>query len=852
MVIGRFYSLLRSSVWLTSVVVLLAYSLLTVLMTWPVVAQLNTHLIGDGDDMWVHYWDGWWVKQALQQGRDVFHTPLLFHPTGVSLLFHNFAWVNIALWLLLEPSVGGITAYNLVHVLHIPLCGLGMFLLARRLTRSNTIAFASGLIFAFWPYRMADVNHPSLVSTELLPVLMLVILRLFEDGKPIREGVISGILLALIGYMRWQLLILAGFMMVLYLLYVLVWERRLWSWKVVAGLALAGVVMGALTAPLLFPPVQELMKNGIPDAMYSLTGLRQDILAWLIPQHQHPLAALFDKVFPRYGSSKLHRRHSAFVGYVATGLTAVGVITGRKRRRIWLWLVMAVLCFIFALGLCVQFDLVCYTNIPLPYRLVAWSPPAKMLGHPHRLNALLALPVAILAGFGASATREWLSRRRWWDKLPVRSSAFVTLLTLLILADYCSIPTSMVRPRIPAFYATLADQADDFAIVEVPGTREHTEYYMFYQTVHGHPMMGGHVSRLPPGALEFTSTIPLVRGIYERGSLRTKPPDVSRQLSLLAEAGFRYIIVQKRFAKPEQLAKWGSYLVISPYYEDDEVVVYSTTPVAGRDFSLEHELGAGVGLIEADLSVEGARPGDELVIDVTWGTTAPPGADLQAEVVLVNEEGEVGQAQRFDIFPSWPTGDWPANAIVRDRYVLMFDVWVDGGRHSVILRLLQDGQPVGQEVQMGEVEIQLPARSFAVPPMSQEVGAAFGDDLRLLGYDLKAETDALHITLHWQALRRMDTNYTMFVHVLDATSGEIVGQVDVMPYGFTYFTAWWEEEEVVSDQIVVPLEGIPSGTYSLAVGVYDADTGERAAISGQTSDSVSADGRLILPDEVTR
>jgi hypothetical protein len=849
----RLNNYFRFNVWLISAGVLLAYSLLTVLMTWPVVAQLKTHLIGTGDDMWVHYWNGWWVKQVLQRGGDIYYTPLLFHPTGVSLLFHNFAWVNIALWLLLEPSVGGIAAYNLVHVLHIPLCGLGMFLLARRLTRSNTIAFASGLIFAFWPYRMADVNRPNMISTELLPVLMLVILRLFEDGKPIRNGMIAGVLLALIGYMRWQLLILAGFMMVLYLLYTLFWERGLWSWRVVGGLALAGVVMGVLVAPPLFPIVREMMTSEVSDDMYeiSLSTLHHDVVARLIPQHQHPLATLFDKVFPRYGSTGFRRRYSAFLGYVATGLATIGVVKGRKRRRTWFWLGMAVLCFIFALGPILRFDYVRYTNIPLPYKLIGWLPPVKILGPPHRFSALLGLPVAVLAGFGVLALREWLSGRRWWDKLPVQSGIFVALLTL-ILVDYFSVPMAMVSTRMPAFYAALANYPGDFAVVGLPGQRHYTEYHMFYQTVHGRPILGGHVSRLSSQALEFASSVPLLDGVYEKGNINSESDDISRQLSLLAEAGFRYIVVDKRLAKSKQVRDWRSYLVISPYYEDDEVVVYSTTPVAGRDFSLEHELGAGVGLIEADLSVEGARPGDELVIDVTWGTTAPPGADLQAEVVLVNEEGEVGQAQRFDIFPSWPTGDWPANAIVRDRYVLMFDVWVDGGRHSVILRLLQDGQPVGQEVQMGEVEIQLPARSFAVPPMSQEVGAAFGDDLRLLGYDLKAETDALHITLHWQALRRMDTNYTMFVHVLDATSGEIVGQVDVMPYGFTYFTAWWEEEEVVSDQIVVPLEGIPSGTYSLAVGVYDADTGERAAVSGQPSDSVLADGRLILPDEVTR
>lgn len=847
----RAYKLFCSNVWLISVRVLFAYSLLTVIMTWPVAAQLNTHLVGTGDDMWVHYWNGWWVKQVLQQGGNVYYTRLLFHPTGVSLLYHNFAWVNIAVWLLLEPFVGGIAAYNLVHLLHIPLCGVGMFLLARHLTKSNATAFVSGLIFAFWPYRMMDVNHPNMISTELLPVLMLVILRLFESGRPIRNGVIAGVLLALIGYVRWQLLILAGFMMVLYLLYILVWERKRWSWRVVGGLVLAGVVAALLVAPPFFPLVQGQVAGGLPPEVYdvSTTDREQDILAWLIPQYQHPLAALFNWTFPEYGFSDLRYRHSAFLGFVAIGLAITGVVERRKRRRTWFWVGLAVLSFVLALGPQLWFN-GRRTNIPLPYKLIEWLPPIQMLGHPRRFTALLGLSVATLAGYGALGLREWLLPQR--SRRFAHSVVFVVLLAPLILVDYLSIPTSMVSARIPTFYAALADQTGDFAVVGLPGKRSHTEYYMFYQTVHGHPILGGHVSRLPSQALEFASSVPLIDGMYEQGGINSEPNDISRQLSLLAEAGFRYIVVDKRLAEPKQVREWRSYLVISPRYEDEEVLVYSTTPVAGQDFSLKRALGAGVGLVEADLSVEGGRPGDELEIDVIWGTTAPPGADLQVEVALVNEEGEVGQAERFELSPSWPTGEWPANAIVRGRYVMAFDVELDGGLHDVVLRLLQDGQPVGQEVQVGEVEVQLPERHFAVPIMSQEIGATFGDDLRLLGYDLRTDMDALHITLHWQALRKMDTNYTMFVHLFDATSGEIVSQVDVMPYGFTYFTAWWKAEEVVSDGIVIPLEGVPSGTYGLAVGVYDADTGERLKIAGQPAGLVVEEDRLILPDEVVR
>jgi hypothetical protein len=426
-----------------------------------------------------------------------------------------------------------------------------------------------------------------------------------------------------------------------------------------------------------------------------------------------------------------------------------------------------------------------------------------------------------------------------------------TLFGLLILMDYCSVPTATVSARVPSFYTDLAKEAGDFAIVELPGQRRSAEYYMMYQTVHGRPLQTGHVSRLPSGALDFISSNAMLSTTYDEGELNTNPPDISRQLSILAEAGFRYIVVHKDMVTPDQLARWRSYLVISPYYEDDTVLVYSTTPVVGVDCPLLYDLDTGMWMVDVELSATVVRPGDVLEIEVVWGTTASPSADFQVEVALVNEEGEMGQVGHFDLSSGWPTDEWPVNAIVRARYSLVVDTWLDGGKYSVVLGLLQDGRSVGQSVEVGKVEMQLPERGFAVPVMTQEVGATFGDDLRLLGYDLETEADSLHITLHWQALRQMEVSYTMFVHLFDPATGEIVSQADVVPYGYTYPTTWWEAGEVVSDEVVVSLEEVLPGTYSLAIGVYDANTGERLAISDQPSGFFVDERRLLLPEEVT-
>jgi hypothetical protein len=141
------------------------------------------------------------------------------------------------------------------------------------------------------------------------------------------------------------------------------------------------------------------------------------------------------------------------------------------------------------------------------------------------------------------------------------------------------------------------------------------------------------------------------------------------------------------------------------------------------------------------------------------------------------------------------------------------------------------GREPGDPLAVGWVEVQAIRREFDIPEMATESNVAFGTALKLLGYDLQKADDRLTLKLHWQALRRMEESYTVFVHLVDVETGDLVAQADVIPHDWTYPTTWWEAEEVVSDQVVLPLIDAPPASYRLEVGVYDGDSGERLRIS---------------------
>jgi hypothetical protein len=95
--------------------------------------------------------------------------------------------------------------------------------------------------------------------------------------------------------------------------------------------------------------------------------------------------------------------------------------------------------------------------------------------------------------------------------------------------------------------------------------------------------------------------------------------------------------------------------------------------------------------------------------------------------------------------------------------------------------------------------------------------ANFGDLFELIGYDLQPDS----VTLYWHTLKETDTDYTAFVHVLDA-DGNILAQHDSAPHNGDYPTSLWATGEYVSDTISIPTTG-----SSIEVGWYVPETGER-------------------------
>jgi len=140
------------------------------------------------------------------------------------------------------------------------------------------------------------------------------------------------------------------------------------------------------------------------------------------------------------------------------------------------------------------------------------------------------------------------------------------------------------------------------------------------------------------------------------------------------------------------------------------------------------------------------------------------------------------------------------------------------------------------------------------------VNATLGNSIQLIGYSLresnpqskiqnpKSKIENLHVTLFWQSLTPVSKNYTNFLHLRN-DDGMILVQRDSQPLDGAYPTSHWQPNELIIDPITLPLpEDVPSGTYTLFTGLYQADTLERLPIANDTSgENAIRLGEVILP-----
>lgn len=563
------------------IVVLIAYTILTLLLTYPVAVSPN-EIPGHGDAFWF-LWDFWWFKTALFDFSSPYYTYYIFYPTGVSLASSTITPLNAIASIPLQLTFGLVGAYKIIWILSFILSGFSAFLLVRYLAGDFRAAFVSGLIFMFCPYHFAHaLGHMNLISIQWIPLYILFLIKaVSEDNRS--NAFLAAFFLFLNAISCYYYLIYLFLFTTIYLAYVLISYKDICYLKTIREISIMTLSFTIIFMPFAYPVIKEMI-----NSKYIYYGgfveYSADLLGFFIPSIFHPVFK--DFVTPIYSNFTGNAaEYTVFLGYTVILLSILAVIK-IKTKDIKFWVLSSLTFFVLSLGPILHINgivKICLdgyeTYIPLPYAILMQIPVFSLARVPSRWTVLLSLSLTVLAGYGL----KYLFSR--YDDPKQRNSKnkvniLFIIVSCLVIFEFLAIPYLMSSSDVPSFYKEIGAEDEDFALLEVPMLWQSD--VMYYQTIHGKKLVGGYVSRTPENAIDFLIVTPLINDLL---NFYPSDNDILNQnltdfgSSILNYYNIRYIILhtdrmtsdQLEFAKDTLRRSIG---VEPTVYENDSMIVY--------------------------------------------------------------------------------------------------------------------------------------------------------------------------------------------------------------------------------------------------------------------------------------
>ena len=838
-----------------AIIIVLTFAGLTLAVTYPVVTQLDSSLAQNlewSHDAFHHTYVLWWFKTAL---LDLHTSPadlrLINFPTGgyypVLLTYSTVYLVGLPLLLFLSPAA----TYNILFMLTFFLSGLSGYALCVHVTRNRWAGLLGGIVYAFFPGRMAHAlcGHLELISIYLFPLYLLFLIKIVERPRLLTSLVCGLTLAASLLVQPLHIPFLLVPVTLVWLLYEAFVLHRPVERRVLLALAGAFGLAALLAAPFFWPVLREQAQGqGAYLQDLGLVHFSADLLGIVSPSPLNPVLNALG-IVPSYAHRVVPNnwRIAELLTYAGVVPLALAILAAvRQRRRLGAWALIAIAAAILSLGpvLKVNGELATFiadefeVTIALPYALLANLPLLSFNRAPARINTTLLLALAVLSAGGLA----WLMARcrRGWRDVAAALLCLVTLGELLVIWP-C--PTTPLQS--PVYMSELARSPNRDAVLNLPVTsgsgaaRHAKELALFYQTVHEHPLFDTWIQRsLPafPNVPDFLDG--LLRPPLEQDVV--PPPEIGTRAAIARAHEVGYVFLFTRYtadaAAHTQLlsAEFGP-----PQSSEGEITIYQVPP--------------------------GPTTVDELVYVLSgehwWGVESwhdQPARWIQqsASLYIYSPDRRRG-VLRFTALPllgperlQIEVNGYPLATLVIGDWIYYatpaFDL--QPGLNQILFRPLSDCSDVigdprcvgitraaarGAEFECllyGQWERCLSVlfqdiRFTSVEAVSddQPPEIVLGDQVRFLGHDVSGSLEPgqpISLTLYWQAISPPEGDYTIFVHLL-GPDGNLVAQHDALPLGGLYPTSQWVVGDVFAHHVTLQLpSAVRAGEYDLLTGMY--------------------------------
>lgn len=673
----------------------LAYGLISIVWTWPLVLDLASAVPSDTGDPLLNVWTLWWNSRHLPLTSAWWNAPMFYPPTDTLALCEHLAGLSPITTPIIVVSGNPQLAYNIAFLLTFALSAFFAHLLCYRLTGRHDAAFVAGLAFGFAPYRANQLSHLQVLSSFWMPLIFLG-LHAYLDEKKARWLWLAGAAFTLQGLSNGYYLLFLPTLLAAWMLWFLPGRRATDTAAVAATLTLAGLT----AVPFLVKYQTVAERYGLQRPYGEIEFFSADVTAFF---RSHELLAIWNWLpVPRpesgiftgatcailvvaavaYGLTRAYEQSrwrgvrtalatlAVVYTFVTVGTIAVGPwqtnLLGLTIRASGLdkpltiafgcWVAYLVLsprfedvwrrrsAFAFYVGatllmwLCALGPIVRFMNQSVVYRPPYWwllqLPGFDQLRVPARFAMLATLCLAVAAGLAFVRLVSPSTRGRL---------VVLALVAMGILADGWM--TNMPLATAPTDSVVSID-ARSGAVMELPLGDDQTDLNAMYRAMrHDRPVVNGYCGHRPP-----------YYGVLRTG-LRLEDPSV---LEALADLGTRFVVVNEGH---ETAPRWSRYLMAHPgmkrvaaargqiLYEFP--VAGSTPPQAGAPALRIHSVAPNV---RAD-AVQRLNDGDWTT---QWTTGRPQQGNEELTVALETSQVVQGIQLALGVF----VGDFPADLVI--------------------------------------------------------------------------------------------------------------------------------------------------------------------------------------------
>jgi hypothetical protein len=580
---------------------LLLFTLLSLALSWPVVAHFGDTIAGDGGDARHNLWIFWHTKEALLGRQPLFTTDLLFYPYGISLLTHGLGPVMGIFALPFWPW-GAEAAHNGALLVGMVLTGYFMYLLARGWGLNRPVSFFAGLVLLTAPMHLAGIDgHMTKVFLGLIPLVLLALYRALDLNRSRWWALGTALVLLAIllhnGYQFVFAVIVIGF----FTLWALLSRPRTMWWPLAKRIIWLGFCLLVVVGPLFYATYQAGQDVAITVDKRFLTYRNQpDVAEVVLPSANSRLFGERVRQFLSHFGVQPQIETAVSLSVTGVLLCAVAFLADRKRSLPWIILLAG--CVIFLLGPTLKIlnhQHFTFYELPLimPFALLTELPGLSFMSASGRFMMIGYVAFGMAAALGLNALGK-----RW----PRVTLPLVLAASGLLLLETWPEPWPVETLReVPAFYQELAADPGTYGVFDLPvmpleamAYYGYHSHYQMYQMTHGKGIVAGYLSRVYDVHPLFPCLIPEFKEGWPDLLLNGEVVHCyANTLFDLNYHNYRYVVRHKpQPSYPRFTAdSWGDaqaqlfvdrfFAGQEPLVDDDLVTVYAVPPADPSDLT---------------------------------------------------------------------------------------------------------------------------------------------------------------------------------------------------------------------------------------------------------------------------